>query len=75
MMKRNILYMPQQGARRSERRSVRLRDKDDPESTASASLRGTTIHVHWYDGFTPGEVISALRPWWPAATEVEFPNA
>lgn len=74
-MERNILHMPGQGRRRSDSRSVRLKDTDDPDCTVGATLRGTTIHVHWADGFTPDEVEQALRVWWPAATNVEFPDA
>ena len=64
---RNILFVPMRGG-------VMLKDKNHPTKTVGASLRGTTIHVHWADGFTPNEVKQALRPWWPAATDMEFPK-
>lgn len=68
-MKRNILWTPVRGSHLN----VILRDKDDPEQTAAASLRGTTIHVHWANGLTHDEVTEALKSWWPLATKVEFP--
>lgn len=70
-MKRNILYTPVRGSFLN----VILKDKDDPEKTVGATLQGTTIHVHWCDGFTHDEVLQALEQWWPAATKMEFPNA
>lgn len=67
---RNILFIPVRGSRLN----VILKDKDDPKNTAAASLQGTTIHVHWADGFTHDEVKQVLKPWWPAATDMEFPK-
>lgn len=68
---RKILYTPVRGSHLN----VMLKDTNAPGDTAAASLRGTTIHVHWHDGFTRDEVTQAFREWWPAATNVEFPDA
>lgn len=67
---RSILYRPVRGGHLN----VILKDKNAPGDTTAASLQGTTIHVHWADGFTHDEVTQALRVWWPAATDVEFPE-
>jgi hypothetical protein len=68
---RQVLYTPVRGSHLN----VMLKDKSSPGDTVAASLRGTTIYVHWHDGFTRGEATRALKIWWPAATDAEFPDA